>query len=152
MADLNELLERVEKAMGPDRELDGEIAAALRDGDKLPDWAKNWAGEWRPTIQGSVVLMQNSGEPGPHFSSSKYTASIDAALALVERKLPGWHWSVSNPFISPPTYHACVANPEDNGAIEPWNIEHETHEGAGANGPLAILVALLAALIGKGRK
>jgi len=94
MTDLAELLERVRKATGPDRELDGEIAATLRVGNKLPDWAQNWTGEWRPTIQGFVVLMQDDEQPGPNFSSPKFTASIDAALALVERVLPGWKVSL----------------------------------------------------------
>lgn len=57
-----ELLERVEGATGPDRELDAAIECAL---------ASTW---------GSAI------NPRP------YTASLDAALALVERVRPGWTW------------------------------------------------------------
>lgn len=89
---LEELIERVKAATGPDREIDGAIAAALKLGDNLPDWAKKWAGEWKPTIQGSVVLMHGDRTPGPHFSAPSFTASIDAIVALIEAKLPDSEW------------------------------------------------------------
>jgi hypothetical protein len=78
-----DLAKRVEALTGPDREVDGGIAAALKIGNNLPDWAARWDGEWKPTIQGAVVLMQADGNPGPHFSSLPYTASLDAAMQLV---------------------------------------------------------------------
>jgi len=144
MADLSELLERVRKATGPDRDIDGHIAAALRVKKNLPDWAKNWPGEWRPTIQGSVVLMNDNGEPGPHFSSMPYTASIDAALALVERVLPKfllgglYDFKVHNFDGQVVDKRACAILTTD--MSEPFEEDAATR-------PLAILAALLSALI-----
>ena len=63
---MTELIERLEKATGPDRELDLAIWAAC-GGSGGPD---NGFLDWRPAL----------------------TASIDAALDLVERKLPGAWW------------------------------------------------------------
>lgn len=57
------LLERVEGAASPDRDLDDTIARAMGY-DPVPGWA-------------------------PH-----YTSSLDAVLALVEEKLPGWHVAI----------------------------------------------------------
>ena len=66
---LTELLARVEAAVGPDRELDLAIGIEFGEADHsgpayhrpFKDWARH------------------------------YTASIDAALALVEKMLPGWN-------------------------------------------------------------
>ena len=73
------LLARVEAATGPDREIDGALALMegwtfqKMKGDREPYWRKPGATEYwnRSTL-------------------INYTASIDAALALVERMLPGW--------------------------------------------------------------
>ena len=90
--ELRALAERVQALDGPDREVDAEIAVALRIGKNLPDWAINWAEEWRPTIEGFVVLIHSDGRPGPHFSSLSLTASLDAAMTLVP---DGCTWQVS---------------------------------------------------------
>ena len=84
MTDLTALLERVEAATGPDREIDTEIARAfgwtppginpaLWEGKETPSW---WA--------------------TPGFGMPAYTSSLDAAIALVERVLPGWSWHAMN--------------------------------------------------------
>lgn len=65
---LRELRARVEKCSGPDREIDGALAAAFEPG-VYDVW--------------------------PHLTP-EFTASIDAALALVERCLPGQTWSILN--------------------------------------------------------
>lgn len=72
-----ELLERVEGATGPDRELDAALCATLRFGgdERCVRYPKTWTRvgqirDWVPV----------------------YSASLDAALALVERVLPGWTW------------------------------------------------------------
>lgn len=43
------------------------------------------------TEQGSVLLMEADGEPGPHFMAREYTGSLDAALTLVPDR---YRWSV----------------------------------------------------------
>lgn len=74
---LRELRERVHAAKGPDRELDVLIAQEL-----VPD---------------VLVLRQRKDDSGADpYTYWKYTGSIDAAVALVERLLPGWCWDVSS--------------------------------------------------------
>lgn len=73
----NDLLERVGAATGPDREIDAEIAWACLEED------------WSSGPERAV------SEPFAHIKMlPEYTASLDAALALVERVLPGWLPSV----------------------------------------------------------
>jgi hypothetical protein len=76
---LRSLRERVEGASGGDRELDADMSSALLDSqvkrkrELLPSYVHHFGdGEW--------VLIP------------AYTASLDAALGLVERCLPGWEW------------------------------------------------------------
>ena len=102
-ADLQALIERVEKATGPDRDLDAAVFVAVTGaatwsyddnchidaliksgayrGDKQlhPDYDPNPRVTWRYRI--------GDAEYGEVPSLS---ASIDAALALLERVLPGW--------------------------------------------------------------
>lgn len=88
---LKDLLARVEAATGGDRELDALIASHFRVGpDDEPDWLKRWGGEFRPhhKFPGSVTAMHSDGSTGVHWKSERYTTSLDAALALVERVLP----------------------------------------------------------------
>lgn len=66
------LIERVAGATGPDREIDIALWRALDGGEN--DYAV-----------GRLPL--------PWLCT--YTSSIDAALGLVERLLPGWEWLVS---------------------------------------------------------
>lgn len=51
-----------------------------------------------------LVDHDNEAWPPP------YTASLDAALALVERALPGWHWEVSGETPA----RACLWHPTEN--------------------------------------
>jgi hypothetical protein len=139
MADLAELLAKVKAATGPDREIDGALSAALRVGKNLPDWALRWGGEWRPTIQGSVVLIEDNGNIGPHYSSPEYTASIDAALALVGRVLPGWCWLIRND-----DKDGFMAN-----LFESWDFSEDAPRWPryAPTAPLAICKSLLSILI-----
>ena len=86
MTDLKALLERVEKAEGPDRKLDILIWEHMDADPKLyrrvvgkprySEWESKAGGRWHDFY--------------PSLNVSHYTASLDASLALVERALPGW--------------------------------------------------------------
>lgn len=76
MGDIAALLERVEAATGPDHEIDCEIAQAL---------------EFETTFSEDDGACFVRFQPGAlMLVAPACTASVDAALALVERKLPGW--------------------------------------------------------------
>jgi hypothetical protein len=65
--------------------------------------------------------------------------SLDAALALVEEKLPGWQWSIGGPYPSG-LYRAGFF-----GSVEAdWQAIHAPVYARTA--PLAVLIALLRAL------
>lgn len=109
MTDLNELLERVKKATGPDRQLDYALFCHFAPMEV--------ASAWHP------------------LNGHKYTTSIDSALGLVERVLPGWKWNIGHD--ANDDLHATV-----------WHGVTE-HDEYGSIAPLAILAALLSALISK---
>ena len=95
---LESLLARVTACDGPDREVDGQIALAFG----LPQaffaqFSKDIDGNpWRgfsnvdgPSCFGGTPKW---GGGGRGWVAEAYTASIDAALALVGCVLPGWQW------------------------------------------------------------
>ncbi|MEN6545673.1 MAG: hypothetical protein ABFE07_06485 [Armatimonadia bacterium] len=83
---LKELLERVEKATEPSKELNGDIAVITGQFNpadcyrgRLDTHGDLWYGGWHRS--------------GPAFVAPPYTSSIDACVALIEKVLPGWWWS-----------------------------------------------------------
>ena len=72
---MDDLIARLEKAKGPDRELDGDIALHL--GLVPRGMERGWAGGWAGN--------------GKQFDAAWYTSSTDAALTLVPE---GWGWSL----------------------------------------------------------
>lgn len=90
-----EIIERLEDTDGPDRWLDARIDAALRIGSlKMQGQGYNWAWDnfpnWRHHLNaaGMCGVMHENGDLGLIWDSQPFTASIDAAIALVERVLP----------------------------------------------------------------
>lgn len=78
---LNDLISRLEKASGPDRELDAQISAAVR---AIPDnapWLKSFK-DIRATGN-CVQAFNDKGESSANWQPYTYTASVDAALMLV---------------------------------------------------------------------
>lgn len=127
---LEALLARVEAATGPDQELDGDLAVALEgwtlrkfEGDKRPYWrdAKHSNQE--------NYFARKDGPP-------RYTASIDAAVALVEKKLPGAEYSIST------LYHLAQVELPLNAHEGPQAARRED-----MHVPLTMIAALLRALI-----
>lgn len=122
-AEVQTLLERVEKATGPDRDLDLDLAVAL-----VPD----------------VVCLRHNRYTGDNetFTRWEYTASIDAALALVERVLPGFQ-EIRLQFSLPLGIYCTATIYKDTLTKEAG----ETFIAPNKSAPLAILAALLRALI-----
>lgn len=76
---MDELIERLEKATGPDRELDATILLAVRPGAKL-----------RARVPYEFEFK------GGYFNVPYYTGSIDAALGLVAENC-SWMVSTEEP-------------------------------------------------------
>jgi len=81
---LREMLERVESATGPDREIDCALAELFGLVDEAH--CKSWC-----AMDGRTDITR---EMFVRAWSKHYTESIDAAVALCERLLLGWGWSV----------------------------------------------------------
>lgn len=128
MTDLNELLERVKAATGPDRGLDARIEFTLSGVSFFEsDIADLLQVIDEPTGYGKYQKIDSANIPS-------FTASIDAALALVERVLPN-------------TLRRLSDWEDGTGAKANLVLSNGSHHWAdGASIPLAILAALLQAL------
>lgn len=143
MASLSELLERVEACTGPDREIDAEIVAWLNNASVR---------RYPPTDDfGPRDRWQFWSLDGAHFLGSEgkfpvppLTASIDAALALVEKRIPpspGIGREFSEGFARDGEYwwnYRLKFYSDDEG--EPPTVYWGT---SFSNGPIAVLRALL---------
>lgn len=145
--ELEQLLERVKAANGPDRELDHRIWLALEPGVKRKQWS------YTHTASGRECHVDETRDAtGRLVIVPAYTASIDAALALVERVLPGWFWRSGHV----PHRHWDGTKYRDNWAHLSRTDASNCDRGDEATGwadsvPLAILAALLTALIAQKR-
>jgi hypothetical protein len=142
MSDLESLLERVKAASGPDRMLDDALHWQFSDWNNIGGW-------WREHKVTGARERFSSG-----FSPEAFTASIDAALALVERVLPGFVLRVqtADPTCSEHSpYRKCEAilAPRLHND-EGWQIGIKV--AYAPTPPLAILAALLTALIAQERE
>lgn len=136
---------RVQAAINTDRELDEALHLALYGEDP-------W---WPGTCEGRRLVA--SGRPHEYVTQSiasmraeawaksagipAYSTSLDVALALVARMLPGWSHEVHHGGFDEParaTLWNSRAQSLDDGA-------HGEHTGGSA--PLAVLLALLKALL-----
>lgn len=127
---LTDLLARVEAATGPDRELDGDIALAC--GAVVDPAERNLMGI--VTVPAWWTMPRASCAKWPHRTTPwPLTASIDSALALAERVLPGWAWMLRGSF-------AKLWEPHGK---PPGN----DFDAMGRSPALAIIAAILKALI-----
>ena len=106
-ATLLALAERCEKATGPDRELDRDIADALKLGPVGDDWERPKDTPATASSRGYVSMDKGSWVRRGLIRHSKcYTSSLDAAMML----LPvGMDWCVGNEFAGIKEAFATVA-------------------------------------------
>lgn len=93
---MRDLIERLEKATGPDRELDEAIWLAAIPGATRKNLMEEFPAE-------KPLWEYYDPEQRAYFRAGlipAYTASTDAAVALVERCLPGWMWRVASCSVS----------------------------------------------------
>lgn len=130
-----ELIERLREATQGNEELDHEVMWRLtrvglpnyreRRGVRERNIAHEWGEEdWRP-----LPYYEFGTKDGP-------TRSLDAAVGLCERVLPGWHWSLHQSQI------AQVCPCDEYGSI----IERLELEEFGRTPALALCIAILSAL------
>lgn len=121
MANLSTLIERVEALTGPDREVDLDVAIA------------------------TGMVSDEVSKYGPHLRRIEarrvdpYTASLDAAVALVEQVLPGWSGDVDIgvPIADSGKVGARLFPPEPGWA---------NYAGEGLTSAIALVLAALRAL------
>ncbi|NOV17870.1 hypothetical protein E5S70_17605 [Ensifer adhaerens] len=94
---IDELIERLENAEGPNRWLDAKIDAAFRIGTKkMRGQGYEWAWKNFPTWahhkqqRGMCGVQHANGDLGLVWDSMEFTSSIDAALLLLQTAFPGW--------------------------------------------------------------
>lgn len=125
------LAERCEKATGPDRELDADLDVALFGGVTV--WKQaNYTMESYPASR-----RESKHHVGGFVNNHVplYTASLDAAIALVERMKPGWGFYLR----SDKEGHGCGLVYPDAFRVTPCHC-------MGATPAIAVCLALFRAL------
>lgn len=94
--DLPKLLERVKKATGPDRQIDRAIMRTIGGWHRVePRFTHGKHGGWIApadfigTLSDGSPILDSLHGTSIHREVPEVSASLDAALALVEEKLPG---------------------------------------------------------------
>ena len=173
MTDLTTLIAKLEAATGPDRELDAEIMFDMFaspvghskiDGgpigyirlDDRPSWNlgirfpgkdREWVASTRKRIKGETLIIERDGAYVLMNSIrvEEFTKSIDAAVALAERVLPGFVFAhIGQDYLS-----------TDNG-YNPigWTVEIVNgvrFQGQAQSLPIALVIAILRAKQAKER-
>lgn len=136
------LRDRCVAATGSDRELDAEICATFRilppKGQK-EKWLVNWDKPYRANFHkpGTVDAPSDPSRVGVWWEAYHIASSVDIALALLERALPGWHWDLSS---------VSYAKNGIGKWAKVW-LNGRAHQATAPSAPLALLIALLDALI-----
>ena len=92
MSDLTTLIDRVRGLEGPDREVDVAVLLAL--GIMTLERRQRDRKEWLYVVGSSYERH----DPRMLPARFKLTASLDAVVSLIERELPGKHWSISKSY------------------------------------------------------
>ena len=126
--DLAELRERLEKASGPDREIDALIALAWQEPNE----------HYKQPLRYPILLPPENQRPGilerveisgvSVYSAPKVTGSLDAIVSLIERKLPGLLtgfrtvgvWAPDHHWAGKPVCEAMLMDVGDCDSAEPF--------------------------------
>lgn len=146
MTDLSSLISRVEKATGPDRELDARIWAYFAGVKYVSHNAPYGDVHGRTQVEYTVPPMRTRVVTNlprtPH--AEPVTTSVDAAISLAERVLPGWGWGIT---------HGSEKAEDVQGNVFPKAIPFPAHldcYGYHAIPAIALVLATLRALQSKG--
>lgn len=122
-----EIARRAQEAKGPDLELGAAVMCLARGGTLASDAISRGQAGW------SAGCMIGERPFPQWFNLPNYTGSVDAVLALIAEKLPGWQWLVHSPR-SGLSFGASLQDPAPGGRV----IVSE-------RGPATAALALLAA-------
>jgi len=140
MTDLAGLIERLEGATGKDPELDADLRWAL---DRQRAERAYWNGALgMPRALPEHAKLAGLGRISVISAFPSLTASLDAALAFVERVLPGWRVSIDSDQDRGPMWRAAVKPCGSHYTAKPTGWIYAMQ----ATAPLAILIAALKAL------
>lgn len=129
MTDYTDIIDRLEKADGPSRELNLAIFRLFHP--EYDGYVEGRGGLVHPNDSTDMRELSNVRWPA-------YTASLDAAVALVERMLPGWAKGVDD---GPETHLAFVDT--NDYSVRMFGARH-TAEASTAS--IALLIAMFKAL------
>lgn len=133
-SDLSDLIERVAAATGENDELDCRIVATLLSDKPVTFERSKINGAWCAYVEDFKGRPRLWDCPSPIRQNRAVTASVDAALALVERVMPGWCKSVVD--LRPELCEGYV-----------WERGHVGNiQGKAPTPALAIVLAMLRAL------
>lgn len=121
------LIPRLEAGNGSDRELDGDLFEQF-GGD---EWEKAYHRAQLPCGCPHDMAVKEARLYAPH-----YITSLDASLALVERMLPGWGYTIN----LDPDRGTVMANLY---SLKSGGVHRHAYH---ADAPRALLIALLKAL------
>ena len=134
---VTDLITRLSKLDAPDREVDALIVAKLEPHifDAPGFTPIRPIPSFHIDPQGDAIRFDGGGIMCLSYFPL-YTASVDAVIALTERVLPGWHWSIYDTD-GVGRCNAQLERPDFTGA--------EDFDGTGATPAIALLIALLRA-------
>lgn len=139
---LVDLLVRVEAASGADRELDGDLWWVL-DHASAQHYFNTGALGLPREYPATLPIPAGLGRAGVQAMAPKFTVSLDAALALVERVLPSAHVSLYSIGAPWSRWQARVVTEHDGDELVTW------FDAVAATPARALLVAMLNALLSK---
>lgn len=133
------LLSRLQGLTAPDREVGREVLLAF-------GWRKTCVGHFYGPLYHWSPPGGGTGFRDDDFYRHDPTASLDAAVALCERVLPGWYWRVGRTSLFPNGWayisrtHPSHCDKED---------EASCSDGRAATPAIALLIAILTAMEAK---
>lgn len=138
MTEYAELIAKLAEAAGPDRDLDADLWWMLSHADAMRCFNNGALGLPRE-IPAALPIPAGLGRAGVQAMAPRYTESVDAILAQIEKQLPGacYRLERGSPFTQAVHGAGCWAT---------CGYPGEQEAGTGATAPLALCVAFLTAL------
>lgn len=134
-SDLAALIARLEKAKEGSRELDRSVWAWVAE--HVWKWPEGQTGVDADGKNNSVVLIPPDLPKGftyppkgavdryYHVPSDPVTTDLSAAVALCERALPGWHWSIRKKSTNPDFFEGLVTQAAWSYAADRFKVSHD---------------------------